>query len=210
MKKERIEHALYVIKNIKVNTTNFCQIQESAATLLHNQLDNVREEICRCICFNLYQGAISLTNHLAEAFLRLNVAIHESGATKYDDEALEKISECFEKRSNDELGKMINSAKTYGIITKIQATKIDQYRKEWRNPFSHGSPHQLLKNAGKMGMIRTSFSGETPLEVMEVDIQKQLHLHGLFQGAYASRDAIPYFKFVDEMIMAYYDKINNI
>lgn len=210
MNKERIEYALHLINNIKVNTTNFYQIQASATTKLHNQLDIVRDEICRSICLNLYQAAIALTNHLAEAFLRLNIAIKESGATDYNDEALEKIDAKFTERAGQELGKMINTAKRLGIITKLEAKTLDEYREKWRNPFSHGSPHQLLKDAGKIGMITASFLDDNVTEVKEVDIRTQLHLHGIFQGAYASRDAIPYFKFVDEMIMAYYNKINKI
>ena len=210
MKKERIDHALNVIRNIKVNTTNFCQIQESAATLLHNQLDNVREEICRCICFNFYQAAITLTNHLIESFLRLSVAIKKSGATEYNDESLVKIDDAFNSLSKLTLFPLINLAFDHKIITEDQLKQIEKYFKKIRNPFSHGSPHQLLNNAGKMGMIRTSFSGKTPLKVMEVDNQKQFQLHGLFQGAKASNDAIPYFKYVDELIITYYHKINNI
>ncbi|MDY0906579.1 hypothetical protein [Pedobacter sp. CFBP9032] len=213
MNKEHIEHALHVIKNIKVNTSNFYQIQESAATTLHNQLDNVREEICRCICFNLYQAAIALTNHLSEAFLRLNIAIKESGATDFNDEALEKIHEKFTERDGHELGKMINSAKRLGIITKDQAKKLGEYREQWRNPFSHGSPHQLLKDAGDITMVTIDLKADAPfpgVDIKEVKMQSQFHLHGLFQGAKASNDAIPYFRYVDELIIAYYDKINNI
>ncbi|MDR3008577.1 MAG: hypothetical protein LBV59_11625 [Sphingobacterium sp.] len=184
---------------------NFYQINKSCITKLNNNLDFVREEVCKSICFGLYQGAIGLTNHLIESFLRLNLAILESQATEYNEDSLIEINKKFLNRSSDEFGKLINSAKSIGLITKDQAKKIDKYRVDWRNPFSHGSSHQLLKNFGTVKMFSTSISGIS--EVKDVEIQGQYHLHGLMQAVKAAKEAIPYFNFVDNLIIDFYENL---
>lgn len=207
MNKERIDHALSVITKMKVNTSNFYEIRISCATKLNNSLDSLRDEICRAICFNLYQAAISLTNQLTETFLRLNVVINDSGATDYDDEALEKIDAGFAARKKQALYVLVNEALKSGIIDQDQADKINEFRTKYRNPYSHGSPHQLLEMAGDMQMFTASFTDPTPLgsdNIKKVSIQSQFHLHGFFQRAYASRDSIPYFKYIDSLIMDFY------
>ncbi|SPZ85371.1 Uncharacterised protein [Sphingobacterium multivorum] len=116
-----------------------------------------------------------------------------------------EINKNFLNRSSDEFGKLINSAKSLGLITKDQAKKIDKYRVDWRNPFSHGSSHQLLKNSGTVKMFSTSISGIS--EVKDVEIQGHYQLHGFMQAAKAAKEAIPYFNFVDNLIIDFYENL---
>lgn len=203
------EIAISKFKNIDFSIQNFHEIERSCTTILNNNLDFVREEACKSICYGLYQAAIGLTNHLIESFLRLNLAILESQATEYNDNSLIEINKNFLNRSSDEFGKLINSAKSIGLITKDQAKKLDNYRVNWRNPFSHGSPHQLLKDAGTVKMFTASFSGNSKVinEVKDVEIQGHYQLHGLMQAIKASKEATPYFKFVDNLIIDFYENL---
>ncbi len=197
-----ISTAIAKIQNNKFILKNFHEIERSCTTRLNNNLDFVREEACNSICFGLYQGAIGLTNHLIESFLRLNLAIADSKANEYNDVALLEIDKSFRRRSLDEFAKLINSAKSIGLITKDQAKIMDKYRVDWRNPFSHGSSHQLLKNAGIVKMFTASSSGKS--QVKDVEIQSQYQLHGFMQAIKAAKEAIPYFQFVDNLIIDFY------
>jgi len=174
------------------------------------ELDPVRDEICKCILFDLYQAAITLTNHLLESSLKKCLAMRFSITNKQEDTKLEdSFKEGIKKYDKLVLDDTINRACKQGLITKEQKIQLKKYKDDFRNPYSHAAA-EIFKDTTIKGKTISLIEGEEPEKLLErifdddsenvFDVKDILPAHGIEQSIIAERDSIQYFIKVDEII----------
>ena len=109
-------------------------------------LDTLRHEISLCIMLGLFQAAITLTNHFLESLLKYALIAKESENNlpeeadvkgRLIDSLVEQYAEPIKKYDPAKLGNNINRACTLGLITKEQKKQLGEFRKYFRNAYSH-------------------------------------------------------------------------
>jgi len=192
----------------KPSQSNFREVFQNHSTVFQNQLDSIRHEITICIAYDLNQAAIMLTNHLLEKFLRDVVVIEESEIKKMLPENQKKLKDAYKKRSGSTLDNLNDQALKLKIITNEQHQQIKDYVLTIRNPYSHGSSFQILKNIEPLKTLTGSLSDGMDYKVTNTQVNSFPPLQDFFQQLQAKEDAIKYFKFVDSILFSFYEEKN--
>jgi hypothetical protein len=183
-------------------------------------LDPVRDEICKCIICGLPQATITLTNHLLEKSLKFCLGVKYSSNNKKEGTKLENIfQEGIEKFDRNNLEQTINHATSKGLITKEQKKQLIQFKKTFRNPYSHANT-DIFKDISVMGKCVTTKDLEDGLENflekcfdsssdIEMTFKNLPFAQGIFQKKIAQEDCIPYFMKVDEIIRSMLSNLKN-
>ncbi|MDR2891404.1 MAG: hypothetical protein LBV18_07435 [Alistipes sp.] len=178
-------------------------------------LDPLRVEVCKCIIFDLHQAAITLTNHLLEYSLKFCLGLKHSKDNKNDAKTLgDAFAAGVEKYDNMPLADTINAACSQGLISKEQKKQLHEFRKDFRNAWSHASSSKMfgdntvpvgtvttddLNRLGLDGFIEHIFTSNDTIETKI----KNVPFIGAVIKARSSRNAsIPYFRAVDAVIRA--------
>ncbi|MCX3267462.1 hypothetical protein [Pedobacter agri] len=196
------------VKLRKPSRANFNEIFENYSIVFENQMDSIRKEIILCIVHDLHQAAIMLTNHLLEKFLRAVIVIEESGIEKMIPENQKKIKTAYKNRRSSSLNDLNDEALKRNIISEVQHQQIKEYILTIRNPYSHGSSFQILKDEKPIKTLSGSFSEGIKSEIIETDINSYFPLQSLFQEIRAMKDSVKYFKFVDAILYSFYKEKN--
>lgn len=172
------------------------------------ELDPVRHEVCLCLILGLPQAAITLTNHLLEAFLKYVLSYHHSIQNIETDKPkvgvqslVEDLKEGNELYTNKELNFTINQACSKGLITKEQKERLHEYREVFRNAYGHADKRKTFGEADipvqgvsiEEGKLRAD--PESTQQIFDLPI-----VHGLVQAYHARANALPYFQYVDGVI----------
>lgn len=172
-------------------------------------LDPVRNEICVCIMCGLNQAAVTLTNHYLESCLKKLVIVAESRDHRG---SLGDITRAFksptDKYSKKSLFEMIEITYSKGLITEDEKELLHQFRKLFRNPFSHANTKEtfrfgtipiLVINKDEINNLDdlAKLQGEPNAEVDPADF---LPIQGILQALISEEVSEKYFRKVDEII----------
>ncbi|TFF36676.1 hypothetical protein [Mucilaginibacter psychrotolerans] len=192
----------------KPSKENFDEIFENYSIVFENQMDSIRQEIAVCIINELHHAAIMLTSHLLEKFLRDVIVIEESGIKTMIPENQNKIKAAYKKRNSSTLDNLNDEALKLKIISETQHQQIKDYIQTIRNPYSHGSSFQILKNVKPIKTLTGSFSKGISHEMIDTQVNSYLPLQSLFHDFQAKKDSIKYFKFIDSILFSFYKEKN--
>lgn len=180
----------------------YAKIRDSYLIVLHSKYDSLRDEICKCITFKCFQASITLTNHLLELFLKDSLIFNECGTAKVDNpQVFDIYGQAVEKFDGLDLNDTINRARTADIITRDEKKKLHEFRERLRNAYSHAEKKKLFSGKDPVNFVTGKFDGSAPSPVKTVPASDFFLAHGLMQEAMASNDAIPYFLYVDEILV---------
>jgi hypothetical protein len=189
------------IFDTSLNVDSYLKVRNSINTT-GTEYDDIRIEICKCISMNYNQASITLTNHLLEKFLRHSIIYFEVGfhqVTTLD--VFDEMAVCAEKYNKATLEPLINKAKSLLLISKEQAKQLKKFNIDIRNPYSHGNGNQIFKDDGVGGFALGSLNGVKETQFKEVSRNAMLPFHGFMQAGKALADSIPYFLYVDNLIL---------
>ncbi len=187
--------------DITVNATVYSEIRDCYHFKLHNALDPVRLEICKCLIFNLSQAAITLTSHLLEKFLKMELIDSEmDGITMTTPIQYEKrYKELLEKFDGLDLHDTINRSCSKGIIKKEQKKKLQIYREKFRNAYGHATATEIFKGKTFFGAVG-SFTNTKAIEPREFNVSTTPAVQGFVQEQLAREAAPEYFLYIDKVI----------
>ncbi|MES2268794.1 MAG: hypothetical protein V4520_18665 [Bacteroidota bacterium] len=186
----------------KASPEAYSEIRESYLLKLNGSYDFIRDEICHCITFNLFQASITLTNHLLELLMKNSLTIKDIGSAKITSlaEVNSKQAPSIKKYDSMTLEKTIDESFTQNIITDKERDRLHLYRKTLRNAYGHAEKGKLFKgDTFNGGMFK--FDGSSTGELATVKTKDFLVIQPHAQRAKASHDAIPYFKYVDAILV---------
>lgn len=196
--KEEVNRNLFTRQ---ANLDAYKALRKSINTSTH-EFDEIRFEICNCLVMTYHQAAITLTNHLLEKFLRYRVIYDVSKFNQIHSlEDFNKLDEVSESNTKNSLQHLINAAKKKNIISKEQQSRLNEYNLTIRTPYSHGMANVFGKDE-KVMLGLFSFTDDTKKDIGEVKASGMLPLHGMMQEGIASKQALPYFLYVDDLIMS--------
>lgn len=124
-------------------------------------IKSLYQEIRECIFFGLNGAAITLSGNLIEFTLKHTTYVKDVGGyQKYDPIKWDEFETI-------QFGSAINRAKKAGLLTSKMAKKLQSFREDIRNPYSHYNIKKITQDviAGKVKRINLS-SGE----IEEMDI----------------------------------------
>lgn len=177
------------------------KIRDSYLTVLHSNYDKIRDEICKCITFECYQASITLTNHLLEMWLKDSLIFNECGSSKLDSpEMFEVYNKAVDKFDGLDLSDTINRARTADVITREEKEQLRKFRVKFRNAYGHAEKKKLFADQKPVNYIVGKLDG-TPGTPGAVSASGFFVAHGLMQAEMAANDAIPYFLYVDEILV---------
>lgn len=171
-------------------------------------LNTLREEICICLTLNLFQAAITLTNHLFENGLKTLLILSDFYKNKkQDSDIIDKMDELLDKFDRLNLFDTITKAFQYKIISGPEKKQLLEFKNKYRNPFSH---------ANKRGIYgeEKSIVEEFKFGNNGIYIERQEHLKSnllpfqdIFQLDKAKEESFEYFICIDKIIRESYVRI---
>lgn len=178
-------------------------------------LDPVRYEICLCVICGFNQAALTLTNHLLESALKKFLILHDSRTnTRKSCELSSVFADATDKYANKGLNDIIEYAYACGLIDDREKELLHDFRKAYRNPYSHANPKQILpsrpfpiKLVHKDEIDVADFKKFFEAPNTEVNPQDFLPIQGILQVIKAESCAKDYFLKVDEIVRRVYTRL---
>jgi hypothetical protein len=174
------------------------------------ELDSLRHEICICICFGLYQAAITLTNHLLESLLksalifyhgRSNFQTKDTHDGKIVSSLVNQYREAIEKYGDANLINNINSASKLGLISKEDKKELHKIRVQIRNAYGHADK---VKMFGEMTIPVSGIKIENNTIKTDEEcnplVAKFPIGQGIIQSLQAKNLAPNYFLYIDSLV----------
>lgn len=162
------------------------------------EIDIPRMEACNCYVIGATTACITMTNHLLERYCKELLIQVEFGPpfmrTSFQSDGIP--SPDLSVYLNKDLSRTLAACKAKGLLSKETWKMLDEYRKIFRNGFSHYDPAKILKGLNyKISMIK--ITGE-----ME---EREFNLHeipqvGLAIDVFAERNAWVYLVTVENFI----------
>jgi hypothetical protein len=170
-------------------------------------LESLREEICICLTLNLFQAAITLTNHLFENGFKTLLILYDFYQSHKSEDIIDEMGMLLDKYDNKELSKIIETAFKNNIVDEQEKTKLKDLKNKFRNPFSHAEKRKIY---GQEKSIVEEFKfGDNGIY-----IERQEHLkanllpyHDSFQFQKAFEESFEYFIYIDKIIRKSYLRI---
>lgn len=108
--------------------------------LLTPAIKSLYEEIIDCILFGLNGAAITLSGNLIEFTLKHAAFVKESGGYQnYDSNKWDEFEQI-------EFGDAIGRAKRAGLLEKEIGNRLQEFREDIRNPYSHYNIRKITRN----------------------------------------------------------------
>lgn len=149
------------------------------------------DEIRECLIFSLYGAAISLSAILVEFSLKHSIVKHNK-RHEYDKQEWDRVE-------NMELGPVTTEARELNLIDDLWEDKLDNFRKDIRNPYLHYNIKRITKDViaqdVKMVDINT-------LKVTKMDIPAEDNpITWVFAKKFVDKDlAFNAFLFADSLV----------
>lgn len=179
----------------------YLEIRDSYLLDMNGKYDQLREEICKCITFGLFQASITLTNHLLEVMLKDALMFNYCGVTQVSGiNMLNMFKESIEKFDRLDLSETINRSCTAGLITKKEKAQLHIYREEFRNGYGHAEKKKIF-GEDPINIAYGTIDGSKPTELGTISASAFFLMHGHMQKEKAASDAIPYFIYVDDILV---------
>lgn len=152
--KEIIDNLLHVKSEMNSNTEEIIHL----VSVKHIKLNGLRplksiiDEICDCIILNKQCAAITLTNYLLEATLKLSLILWKAHEKPFDNtKSFEAIYENEVKLFiGKEMSKNIASALEEKLIDEEEKDDLEEMMIEYRNHIDHASNNTIIRNARTM------------------------------------------------------------
>lgn len=131
------EKSLQLITNLKIKRLSVLKM-----------LSPIVEQICDCLYFQHNYAALTLTNYLFEAMIKLSLILHtgKEKALSGDNSFEEIYSEYIEEYKSGDLHPNIEKIYKLGMITTLQRDRLLDLKDLFRNPFSHFSGNSYINN----------------------------------------------------------------
>lgn len=203
--KEKIVES--IVSNIHTNYNTVADALENEYDFI--PLDSVRYEICLCIMCGLNQASITLTNHLLESSLKKFLILHDSIVRiAIPSEISLVFAKATETYSGKSLNDIIEDAYECGLIDNSERELLHDFRKVYRNPYSHANSKQIFSNRPfplRVLHVDEIESVDDFYKIFEspnteVNPQNFLPLQGILQVLKAENCSKEYFLKVDEII----------
>lgn len=157
-------------------------------------------EIVKCLILELYEAAITLTNHFLESLLKTALINNDLGINPIPTEEWdEKFSASSKMYNNNILAKNIDLCLSAKLLTEDEANSHRKIKNLMRNGFSHADPSQILKGSSFRGVFG-KFSEPTKLTHVEFDLRHCLPLQRLAISGFARENAELYFQLIFDLL----------
>jgi hypothetical protein len=175
------------------------------------ELKSIIDEICYCLLFNLNIAAITATNHLLESLLKRAIVYKETGNTplKSLDEIENKYKPVIDDIMKLPLVKTIELSHKKGLINDSQKKELSQYRNALRNGFSHAEPQKIFGNKTTPIAMGSFIDPNHKTEIKELPTKYLLLIHGVALDQLARARALPYFKYVHDVMLGIEKKLTS-
>lgn len=167
------------------------------------ELKTIVSEISHCLLLELYNSAITLTNHLLERLLKLSLINLEVGINSTPIEEWNSIYEApYRKYHSITLGNSIEQCRKNKIITIEEKDFLfDVIREQMRNGFSHADFSKILEEVpDTIETYGATFDDPTNLKKNEVNPKIIPFLETLLIENFAKENAVEYFVYVLSLI----------
>lgn len=180
------------------------------------EIDVLRNEVCLCLVFGLYQAAMTMTNHMLESFLKTSLGYKESfnnfdpdNEDKSTNALVQSLRPGFEKYDGKNLYQTIEVAHKEDLISKDQKDQLHEFRDDYRNAYSHAQKSKIhkdreipiqgvhLEEGGEF-----KFDPETAHKIVDLPF-----IHGQAQYYHAKAHAPAYFWYVNDLVWQVKDKL---
>ncbi len=186
---------------------NYAQIEEQLGVKYDlPELQMLRVEAGLCILQGLSQGGICLTNVRLEAFLKLALDYSNSSPGKNSEKSEDILSQPFgflssrgKKYMQMNLHNTINTACAQNLIDEETKKTLHEYRERFRNAFFHADMQRMFGDQ-TVPVTVFNFSNNEIEGPNEVPVCEFPFIFGEAMWQNASANAIPYFKYVDQLI----------
>ncbi len=171
-------------------------------------LNSLREEICICLTLNLFQAAITLTNHLFENGFKTLLILFEFYQNKNQgSDIIDEMDNLLDKSDRMKLFKTINEAYKNRIIDEVEKDRLLELKDNYRNPFSHAEKRGIY--GAEKSIVEEIKFGEKGIYIERQENLKSnlLPFHDSFQSDKAKKESFEYFIFIDKIIRDSYIKI---
>lgn len=186
---------------------NYTQIEKQLGVeYVLPELEILRVEAGLSILQGLWQGAICLTNVLLEAFLKLALVYSNDSPEKNSEKSEDILNQLFGSLSDSgkkymqmNLNNTINTACAQNLIDEETRRTLHEYRERFRNAFFHADMQKMFGDQTvPVAVIKL---GNNEIEgPNEVPVCEFPFIFGEAMWQNASANAIPYFKYVDQLI----------
>lgn len=179
------------------------------------EFDPLRDEISKCLICDFCQAAITLTNNLLEHFLK-TICIYSDSIAKKETEPSNGLiinRAIIDRFDGLDLSQTLRHAKKIGLISEEQWKKLDNYRDEFRNAYSHSEKKKIFKDKTVATLEPIIKDGQFTLAASSITHLLDIPAYqGIFQAILSKNVAFNYFISVDELIRSTLDnfKLNSI
>lgn len=176
-----------------------------------NPIGFIIDEICDCLLLDKYVAATTATNLLFEESLKLALIFHDSHGKTLDDgvdfENMYKAE--VEQNIDNVLSHNIEKAFNVGLIDDNGKNELHYLRKTFRNPFSHGSHNDAIKEAQTI-IASTSIADVSNIQYKQVRVKDQPLLYYIEKQGFLKREALGYFLSVHNYVCSFDRKLQQL
>lgn len=169
------------------------------------------DEICDCLIMDKYVAATTATNLLFEESLKLALIFHDSHGKTLDDgvdfENMYKAE--VEQNIGNVLNRNIEKAFNVGLIDDNGKKELHYLRETFRNPFSHGSHNDAIKEARTI-IASTSIADVSNIQYKQVRVKDQPLLYYIAKQGFLKREALGYFLLVYNYVCTFDRKLQQL
>ena len=179
--------------------------------MIMNPIRFIIDEICDCLLMDKYVAAATATNLLLEETLKLALIIYDSkGKTLDDGFEFENMYQTeVEQNIEKDLYVNIEKALHVGLIDDKEKDELHRMRKNFRNPFSHGSPNEAIKR-GETLIAIANINDVSNIQYKKVTVKNQPLLYYLAKHEFLKREALGYFLNVYHYIVSFDKKLKSL
>lgn len=181
------------------------------------EIDVLRHEVCLCLIFGLYQAAMTMTNHMLENLLKTSLGYKDSfdnfepdDEDKSTESLINSLKPSFEKYDDQNLHNTIGAAYGKGLISEDQKDKLQKFREDYRNAYSHAEKGKIHKDR-EIPIQGVHLDEESKEFEVEPETEQKIadlpFIHGQAQYYHAKAHAPAYFRYVDDLVWQIKEKL---
>ena len=176
-----------------------------------NPIGFIIDEICDCLLLNKYVAATTATNLLLEETLKLALILHDSkGKTLDDGVEFENMYQAEVEQNIDKiLSHNIEKVCKAGLIDDDSKEELHYLKKTFRNPFSHGSLNDIIKEA-KTTIAVANIADVSNIQYKQVPVKDQPLLYYIAKHKFLKDEALGYFLLVYKYVCSFDEKLQQL
>jgi len=164
----------------------------TAPVVQNPSVSYIYEQTRECILFGLFGAAITLSGVLVEYALKYAAITRKTGSGEYDPAMWDE----FENLTFDSA---IKRARNEGVITKDEVKKLQKFKKDVRDPYTHYNIKRITQNVTAKGVKRANIlTGE--LETADIAAKDDLVIMAQAKPFVDSQMVLTVFRFANEIV----------